>query len=494
MIKRFLDLSHSAFLVVLSGVLLLSSVALSSFFSQTANAASSWDAVVDNLDSLILKDQFGSSNTVDVTNTWLAMATDGTGTVYNALSSGQRSDLATSYVSGRYWVGLQVTQSTGISTVYIYWDNTSSASIVPCGGSPYAACGGAGWFGFTQTGTPGSNFARIQLYGSNVEVYADGQSFASAFQDNGTSITSIVQTFETSYPVTYPSGYDGQLIGVNEPPKDKKYPPLNYNIVAQRMVVNYVGVDCIQGLEPDSPCARFKLLYNIVPSGEEDSIYTEVLDPSSQFTYTFTENGDYTIAVGYVSLEQPPYANLPDDFIYVPTIIHFTIDGGSYFGDTNDCTLNEGNYDCIGNTVSCDDLADFFQVLTCKMSQSFDTGIINPSINAMKSLISSIYVPNTTTCSIILPDVPLPDGTFPISGLGSSICSNGDAMRDAFPFIAIFANFAAAIAILAMLANLFNRLLRPDDHDLIQGMGQGDGFGSNRSYVRGSDGTRRHGL
>jgi hypothetical protein len=182
---------------------------------------------------------------------------------------------------------------------------------------------------------------------------------------------------------------------------------------------------------------------------------------------------------------------------YKTTTFVLPFDDPNWSLDSSSCnsTIGAGEYG-IGKMctepaiIDCSTLPNFFEQITCKTTQQFGIGILNPSIQAFKQLFQSMTISTNPTCSIPITDVTIYSGyTFPLSSMSSTVCTKTAQLHTVFPIASIFANFFFALSYLFILVGVIRRLTDHTNTDILDGVGgdgsmsgQGDGFGSRRHY------------
>jgi len=212
----------------------------------------------------------------------------------------------------------------------------------------------------------------------------------------------------------------------------------------------------------------------------------QVLPQDTDFNFTVPDYGDYTLSAQYLVQEcyrYPSYPSTPDYCFFVDlgaelgeaydftsTTEYLPINGQTTSGDTTgeDCTVSGF---CVPPGVVCTMDDGFFAKLSCDMNKSMNTGLINPSINALKKVLTSLTVPTDPHCSIVISDVSIsPGNVFPLSNYSDIACTKADELNTAFPISAIVINFFLAIIELLLIIRIFNRLTDHTKTDIIEGL------------------------
>jgi hypothetical protein len=162
------------------------------------------------------------------------------------------------------------------------------------------------------------------------------------------------------------------------------------------------------------------------------------------------------------------------------TVIYDLPFTGNYSLDSTHCqpaSISAGDYG-IGTTctgpaiVDCSTIGDFPTRINCAVQASFSTGIINPSINAVKGLITSVIVPPSPPCGFSLGSANISGYNFDTTSFAPTLCRTTTDIRSHFPIVLIAINFLFAVFILYLIIKIFNKLTNPHDNDIIQGYGR----------------------
>lgn len=462
---RFLGRLRYGLLLASFGLLLSFSLAAFSQLS-TAHASSQFDNAVKNTDKIVLSDQQGTDKTLDITASIknLVVGDDTSKVAYTAMSASDQQSLKSAFGSGRY--AITVSGSTP-NIVNVTWDPNNSEVATPCGASPYNNCvtmyNGLGFE--TSTATKGVAIYYYSQDGNKVEITNSGRG-----PIGGYSQSQQYFSFQNTFPINYPTGYAGTKPGEQ---KIDKFPPIKYEVHGKDLYVDYTGENCIDNPNVPGQCAPFKLVYGVYSTDDtkQTNLNPKTLEYSDEYTYTVPSFGNYNLVIGYVS-KGVPYTNLPDAYNYIGTAILLNFDGGDYVGQTDaTCSTSDGIHSCVSNQLNCSQLDGFFNQIQCKVNRSFKTGIINPSIGALKQLFLSFIVPTNPTCSIPIGDVQLaPNKKFPLAQYSTIACQKAAMIRSAFPIAPIIVNFVLAFGLLALIVRLINRLTTPNETQIIEGI------------------------
>lgn len=182
-------------------------------------------------------------------------------------------------------------------------------------------------------------------------------------------------------------------------------------------------------------------------------VHTHTLSSYGPYKLTITPSCDFSNVPAPIwprpSMEQLTFIR--------PVVLTFVNDGTWKKGGTFYGTCKDGV--CSELPVSCDNISDGVRRAACRINQSFNFGVINPSLFAIRSLMTSFIVPAKPACSFPLPLTGSSlINTFSPSQMVASACSKAPAFHAAFPLAAVLVNFSVALFLLwlviRMLANL----------------------------------------
>lgn len=334
---------------LLSALLLISSLAvsLSPIMSSQVNAASAWDSSVIRADSLILQE--GGGSTIDVTSTWVSRIATSPG----SLTTGERDAFESAYLAGNYSVSLYKTTD-GYGRLYVNY-YSSTKNIIPCGGSPYAACASpaSAVNGFRMEDTSTISYGQIMMYYNGSDTFVQTGTF-------GAMVAAVfsfgsIQPFEVGFPVVYPPGYNGTP--VQPETRDKIYPKILYLVAEYDFTANYVGDTIIPFNQVNQVCTLDQqpmyVTYSILASGEIINSRTLKCDETYNFKLPGYDNYElyvvYTNATGEIIGET-------DNYILNASIMPFVADGSSYTG-ANDGS--QGECSTIDNMQVCEQVSPY---------------------------------------------------------------------------------------------------------------------------------------
>jgi len=226
----------------------------------------------------------------------------------------------------------------------------------------------------------------------------------------------------------------------------------------------------------------------------EKPIYESYILKNSQFgpfyqeiTYTYETAGTYDI--GMIATDENGKTAYTHRDIEVGGTGEFTTDlNNGEFTPDSEFACGATDLSCIfGETMKM--LFTPTTNISAYMNSTFNVGVLNPTLGVFLDFFNSMFV-TTPSCALELSDVQMTSTqTFPMSDFIPTACNTTHTMLEDFPIVAILTNFSMAFVGFVMIAGLVNKLLNPNDHDIIPNFdgydGQGEGFGSNRTYVKG---------
>lgn len=358
-----------------------------------------------------------------------------------------------------------------VSTVKVYWREDRNQSIYHDGGNVFLVQGVNSVYLTSRYWAFGNGGCEPIAYGLDLSaagtamISYDRQYFprpTSAEEAGG-----LVNLF-ANFPVTYPAGYTGSPIrdSVTTEPTPTISPELEYIVQNKKVTLKYK--DNIQ----HQSCPVMN--WTTYKQDDEETPVDQKLDQPPQNDYTFTVN-EYGKYIFIADLHVPvPCAPFPDDYEVVPTLITLDVDGSSFEGNNSDliCEVRPDGYmGCVTpDATSCNLEETFIEQMSCRFNKSVSMGLINPTINAFKDVLSSFIVVSPT-CQIIIQDVAiLPGQSFPLSDYSGYACDSAAEFREAFPIAPILLNFFLAITQLYLVVMMINRLLNHEKNDIIEGV------------------------
>lgn len=202
----------------------------------------------------------------------------------------------------------------------------------------------------------------------------------------------------------------------------------------------------------------------------------KVIDDSKKginlgYQYTLPEKRFYKLEITLDDSDMPLVWNPRPDFSYIKKRTFFiNADGKNKIGNTFSGGLCDADGVCVEQEYkySCEDMSDTLDRVSCRMNEQFSGGVLNPSLLAVRKLVSSLAVPDPPKCGIDIP--PIADFRFQAfnpSNVISDACVRTKTFRQAFPLATVAINFSAAIFWLWLIVRIFNKLTSHKDDDMI---------------------------
>lgn len=302
--------------------------------------------------------------------------------------------------------------------------------------------------------------------------------------------------------ITYPDGYEGSKPPTGIGNKPTISPQFTYQLSDKKLTATDHNLD-LPTFTPDAGynIVKYQVEWTTFKCGNYDTSHGttsgscqspslkdhQILDQASDYSYTVDDYAHYQLTAEYLVQEcyrYPSYPATPDycfdvslgtelpDYQFTSTSHDFNINGQSLSGDTASETCDVSGF-CQVTAEDCTIQPDIFATMRCNFNNSLNTGLLNPSLNAFKSLMSSLVVPSSPTCGFTLANVNVPGGgIFSFGSFGSTVCSNAARIRDAFPIGPLAVNFLLALLELKLVVDLVNKLLNDKDNDVIVGVNQ----------------------
>lgn len=188
------------------------------------------------------------------------------------------------------------------------------------------------------------------------------------------------------------------------------------------------------------------------------------------YQYTLPIRQYYKLEISLDDSDMPFVWNPRPDFSYIKKRTFFiNVDGKDHFGDTF-----SGNCDvdgvCVENDykIRCEDMNDTLDRVSCRMNEQFSGGVLNPSLLAVRKLVSSLAVPDPPKCGIDIP--PITDRRFQAfnpSIVVADACNRTKTFYQTFPIATVAVNFSMALFFLWIIVRMFNKLTSHKDDDMI---------------------------
>jgi len=155
--------------------------------------------------------------------------------------------------------------------------------------------------------------------------------------------------FLSTFPVTYPVGYEGQLVPDSANIKTKLYPDVEYQVQDKKLKAIYK-----KNIPNGSHVSWMIYKADNDWNTEDNPHFTKINQPLSSgsvFDYEFEDRGKYTLFIGISTL--PPYLPFPDDIEVMPRVIRINIDGTTFSGSTDGEECNDGYCEEISPYEDC---------------------------------------------------------------------------------------------------------------------------------------------
>lgn len=339
--KRFLFLPAVILFVTLSGVL---------FGSSSVNAASDWDGLINVTSDLTIT---GPTGTRNYNLDWYNESLEAFEVCYGDTDPAviEYSNLITT--EGSNWAVVKVDEM--IFIVYAVGENDGSLNF-------YRDSNDDSQVGISGAGVKYIEIGRDEYCGNGT---SNGTYFAT-LGSNGIGLDSNTEIFLSNFPITYPPGYEGEII------PDSYTPPTVYTDKPDISVVNIVDwkitlqdrnfntfdnvpFTCHQGLTP-------VIEYDLFNNDTNERIDQGVFSPTVQYEF---QSEKYGIETEYKFIGNY-YCGIGDDeptFSHQTTIYFTSSEAGLYVSDIiTDCVLDEFPFVNIENCMN--NMADAIQLLS----------------------------------------------------------------------------------------------------------------------------------
>lgn len=214
----------------------------------------------------------------------------------------------------------------------------------------------------------------------------------------------------------------------------------------------------------------------VLRESDDKRIDGKIIDDSKNginygYQYTLAEKGFYKLEITLDDSDMPLVWNPRPDFSYIKKRTFFiNADGKEKIGDTFSGGSCDSNGVCIEKEYKyrCEDMSDTLDRVSCRMNEQFSAGVLNPSLLAVRKLVSSLAVPDPPKCGIDIP--PIADRRFQAfnpSNVVADACVRTKTFRQSFPLASVAINFSAAIFWLWLIVRIFNKLTSHKDDDMI---------------------------
>lgn len=189
------------------------------------------------------------------------------------------------------------------------------------------------------------------------------------------------------------------------------------------------------------------------------------------YQYTLAEKGFYKLEITLDDSDMPFVWNPRPDFNYIKKRTFFiNADGKNKIGNTFSGGLCDADGVCVEQEYKyrCEDMSDTLDRVSCRMNEQFSGGVLNPSLLAVRKLVSSLAVPDPPKCGIDIP--PIADRRFQAfnpSIVVADACNRTKTFYQTFPIATVAVNFSMALFFLWIIVRMFNKLTSHKDDDMI---------------------------
>lgn len=469
-------------LFALSSVLSLT--ALFTVFSGNVFAASAYDSAMQTVEELVIEDST-NTYTENISTTYLSLWNGGYDTSNtSATCSTIYSEFISNIETASWVVWTTLSNTSGEQRTYINYNtaNDMQLGFHDNGDSEYQVRFASS--ANVTTGSTGSgDIGTVTIYmktDGNIHVDCwDGSLAAGNYASDNNYSTTTRRIFLANATVNYPTGYEGAIVADSYNPLPFLNPDVAYYLDDKIFEATYLGPTVLP-INFVELCAidgqSFRVHWNI-----QDSSETEILDTHTscrdtpKINHVFELYDDYTLTVTLVETDSDTQI-VPTTYTLYPVVYNITVDGSTYNGgwnETTDCEITSGQYVCQAPTPYdlCIEYADdTVSKFGCQLQDSMNLGLINPSINAFKNVLTGLTVPDDPTCDIPLTDVTIASAVIPLSDYSDNACDSAETLRTIFPIFPVLVNFSLAMLILFMLARIINRLTDNTKHDVVEGI------------------------
>ena len=214
----------------------------------------------------------------------------------------------------------------------------------------------------------------------------------------------------------------------------------------------------------------------VLRESDEKRADGKVIDDSKNgiiygYQYTLPTKQFYKLEVTLDDSDMPLVWNPRPDFGYIKKRTFFiNADGKNKIGNTFTGGLCDANGVCVEQEykIRCEDMSDTLDRVSCRMNEQFSGGVLNPSLLAVRKLVSSLAVPDPPKCGIDIP--PIADSRFQAfnpSIVIADACNRTKTFYQTFPLATVAVNFSMALFFLWLIVRIFNKLTSHKDDDMI---------------------------
>lgn len=214
----------------------------------------------------------------------------------------------------------------------------------------------------------------------------------------------------------------------------------------------------------------------VLRESDEKRADGKVIDDSKNginlgYQYTFPTKMFYKLDITLDDSDMPLVWNPRPDFGYIKKRTFFiNVDGKNRWGNTFTGGLCDANGVCIEKEykIRCEDMTTTLDRVSCRMTENFSGGVLNPSLLAIRRLVSSLVVPDPPKCGIDIPPIADPRfQAFNPSIVVADACNRTKTFYQTFPLATVAVNFSMALFFLWLIVRIFNKLTSHKDDDMI---------------------------
>jgi len=187
------------------------------------------------------------------------------------------------------------------------------------------------------------------------------------------------------------------------------------------------------------------------------------------YSYTYETAGTYDIGVVAVDSWGADIWN------YVPVTVGVGLTGTFYspvgpntYAEALPCDLDFDAFGFTDVTLATDLFCPSTDISTT-LEGTFNIGVLNPSISAIKNLFSGFIV-TEASCDLELGDFVAVGRSFHLQGIVDNGCDKANQLHQTYPIFGIMLNFILALSLIGIISHIINSLLHKDSHNLIVGM------------------------
>lgn len=239
-----------------------------------------------------------------------------------------------------------------------------------------------------------------------------------------------------------------ELVGVlpKSNAEQLKQPFFNYGVKDKKLEAFYLFN--LTDLEVEA----FNLKWRLFRTDNQYNNPVEIESMTAHLAKRFERDN---LEVGFYRLEiefliKPP--NAPPPNLVWKSLIRFFYDG-------NDFNYIVESGDSTRPPISCDDIKDFTARFNCVMTSRFNFGLVNPTLNAFRSLVSAFFVQKPSCQLSGIPD----NRYFKSSDFEAAICNSSKPVFDLLPEVKVIINMSLGLAAGFIVVRLIEDVLNPSE-------------------------------